>query len=125
MIANTASTPNPNKRNGNEINQTIGYKTSASSASGQHRQNRINHNKKLTIRPPGNVAGEPCPFSLRTAPRRYSGFTCRAAPPQCDRLREEADELPNKEIFGSVDAERQAQVARSQLHSLASDYLKE
>src|SRR2546430_2771576 len=40
----------PIKRNGRSISHTMGYKTSAASAKGQHRTNRMHHKRKANMR---------------------------------------------------------------------------
>jgi len=49
MSPRTPSTAIPTMRKGNVSNHTIGYSTSASSASGQHKKNRMIHNKKAAM----------------------------------------------------------------------------
>jgi hypothetical protein len=46
----------PTIRNGSNINQTIGYKISASNANGQHKTNKMHHSKNLIIAPPLFIA---------------------------------------------------------------------
>src|SRR5882672_7290955 len=42
-------------RNGMESSQTIGYRTSASSARGQHKTNRMHHNRNPAMIPPPSL----------------------------------------------------------------------
>ena len=54
MIASTRPrapfTATPANRNGSKRSHTRGYKTSAASASGQHKKRRMSHNKNFAIR---------------------------------------------------------------------------
>jgi hypothetical protein len=57
--ASTPPTAIPTILNGNSSNQTMGYSTSASNATGQHRMNKMHHNRNAAIRfPPVYVLRE-------------------------------------------------------------------
>src|SRR5664280_3785786 len=50
--SSTPSTANPKSRKGNSSNHTNGYRTSTNSASGQQKNNKMHHRRKVNITPP-------------------------------------------------------------------------